>query len=118
MFNTASGLAPTRVTNSRMFQRETVIRRVLMNKFLTVAIATVFLAAYGFAQNATGTIDGSVLDASNSGVPDATVTVENQATNVKLTTRTNAEGRFYQRYLPPGTYNVTTEKGGFQKYVQ
>jgi hypothetical protein len=35
-------------------------------------------------------------------VPCAVVTVENQATNVHWSLTTNAEGRFYQRYLQPG----------------
>ncbi len=70
------------------------------------------------AQNATGTLDGRVTDASNAAVPNANVTVENQATNVHWTQVTNAEGRFYQRYLQPGTYRVSVEKPGFQKYIQ
>src|ERR1700688_3663175 len=81
-------------------------------------IAAVFFASSAFAQNATGTLDGRVNDASGSAVPGATVTIENQATNVRQVTPTNTEGRFYQRYLLPGTYNETVEKAGFQKYVQ
>ena len=89
-----------------------------MKRSLALVLAVLVLATYGFAQNATGTIDGRVLDASGAAVPGATVTIENTATNVKLTTPTNNEGRFYQRYLLPGTYNVTVEKGGFSKYIQ
>ncbi len=70
------------------------------------------------AQNATGTLDGRVTDASNAAVPGASVTVESQATNVHWTMTTNSEGRFYQRYLQPGLYRVTVEKPGFQKYLQ
>jgi len=71
-----------------------------------------------WAQNATGTLDGRVLDASGAAVPNANVTIENQATNVRYTIPTNADGRFYEKYLLPGTYRVTVEKAGFQKYVQ
>ncbi len=78
-----------------------------MNRCLAVIAAALALASYGFAQNATGTIDGRVTDASGASVPGAAVTVENTATNVKLASPTNSEGRFYQRYLLPGTYNVT-----------
>jgi Carboxypeptidase regulatory-like domain/TonB dependent receptor len=89
-----------------------------MNRWLALVIAPFVLAAYGFAQNATGTIEGLVSDASGSAVVGATVTVENIATNVKLTTPTNAAGRFYVRYLAPGTYSVTVEQIGFEKYIQ
>jgi hypothetical protein len=70
------------------------------------------------AQNATGTLDGRVVDSSNAVVPGATITIENQATNVHWSMTTNNEGRFYQRYLPPGLYRVTAEKAAFQKYLQ
>jgi hypothetical protein len=89
-----------------------------MKRCLALVSAVLVLATYGFAQNATGTIDGKVVDASGAAIPAATVTIENTATNVKLTTPSNGEGRFYQRYLLPGTYNVTVEKSGFDKYVQ
>jgi Carboxypeptidase regulatory-like domain len=90
----------------------------MMNRCLALVIATCALATYGLAQNATGTIDGRVSDSSGSAVPGAVVTIENIATNVKLTNPTNSEGRFYQRYLPPGNYNVTVEKTGFERYIQ
>ena len=89
-----------------------------MKKCIALITAALGLAAFAFGQNATGTIDGRVTDATGAAVPGATVTVENTATNVKLTTPTNSEGRFYQRYLPPGVYNVSIEKVGFDRYVQ
>ncbi len=89
-----------------------------MNRSLALVIASFALAANLYAQNATGTIDGRVSDSSGSAIPGATVTVENTATNVKLTNTTNSDGRFVQRYLQPGTYAVSAEKIGFDRYVQ
>ncbi len=89
-----------------------------MKRCLALVLAVIVLATYGFAQNATGTIDGKVADASGAAVPGASVTIENTATNVKLTAPTNGEGRFYQRYLLPGIYTVTVEKTGFDRFVQ
>ena len=86
--------------------------------FCRLVFAALSLATYAMAQNATGTLTGHVTDASNASVPGVTVTVENKATNVRFTTVTNNEGRFYQRYLQPGTYTVTVEKPGFQRFVQ
>ena len=88
-----------------------------MKKIMAIAIAMFAMAGSGLAQNAAGTLTGVVQDASGSSVPGATVTVENTATNVKQKTPTNGEGRFYQRYVQPGTYSVTVEKAGFQKSV-
>jgi len=89
-----------------------------MNRILPVVIAVLGLAGWAHAQNATGTIDGRVTDASGAAVPGANVTVTNAATNVHWPLVTNGEGRFYQRYLQPGSYNVAVEKTGFQKFVQ
>ncbi len=81
-------------------------------------LAALTFTMCAFAQNATGTLDGRVLDASGAAIPGAGVTVESQATNVRWNIPTNAEGRFYQRYLAPGAYNITVEKAGFQKFIQ
>src|SRR5258708_24999142 len=89
-----------------------------MNRLLTLTAASLVLAASAFAQNAAGTLDGRVNAAPGSAIPGAAVTIENQATNVRLSQQTNSEGRFYQRYLLPGAYQLTVEKTGLQKYVQ
>ncbi len=89
-----------------------------MFRFLIVSLAVIAFSSSAFAQSAAGTLDGHVTDASGAAVPNARVIIENQATNVKLTTVTSGDGRFYERYLLPGTYNVTVEKTGFQKYIQ
>jgi Carboxypeptidase regulatory-like domain/TonB dependent receptor len=89
-----------------------------MFKLSSVGFAVLALSGFAFGQNATGTLDGRVIDSTGAAVPGAHITVENQATNVKLTTTTTNEGRFYQRYLPPATYNVTVEKQGFQRYIE
>ena len=89
-----------------------------MYRSLQAVIASIILTGWAIAQNATGTLDGRITDSSGASVPGAVVTVENQATNVHSSMQTNAEGRFYQRYLQPGLYRVSVEKPGFKKYIQ
>ncbi|HEY3838405.1 MAG TPA: TonB-dependent receptor, partial [Bryobacteraceae bacterium] len=89
-----------------------------MNRALMLAFGILALTCAAFAQNAAGTLDGRVIDASGAAIVGAKVTIENQATNVKLHVPTNSDGRFYQRYLLPGTYTVEVEHPGFQRYVQ
>ena len=79
---------------------------------------TVLLLLTGrlFAQaGATGTILGSVTDASGAIVPNAKVTVTNTATNVAFRTTTSSSGDYYAPSLNPGLYKVTVESAGFQK---
>jgi len=62
-----------------------------------------------------GTITGLVTDQSNAVVPDATVTVKDTATKEVRTINTNSAGRYVFVNLPPGTYDITVTKTGFEK---
>ena len=90
----------------------------MKNQILTAAGMCILLAASGLGQSASGTLDCRVIDPTGAAVPNAKITVENLATNVKLRNSTTSDGRFYQRYLLPGTYSVTVEASGFQKYIE
>ncbi|HVB36980.1 MAG TPA: carboxypeptidase regulatory-like domain-containing protein, partial [Vicinamibacterales bacterium] len=68
-----------------------------------------------WAQTTTGSIQGTVADATGAALPGATVTVRNIGTNAVRTTVTNASGNYDMSLLPPGQYSVTAELQGFQK---
>lgn len=89
-----------------------------MHQSIRVVIAALGLAGLALAQNATGTLAGLVTDASGTVVPSAAIVIESEATNIRWSMQTNVDGRFYQRYLQPGSYRIAVEKPGFQKYVQ
>ncbi len=80
-----------------------------------VALIFCFCAA---GQNANGILDGRIVDSSGASIPGARVMVENQNTGVKKEFTSNSEGRFYEGQVLIGTYRVTVEKTGFQKFVQ
>jgi carboxypeptidase family protein len=80
---------------------------------LVLALFTL-AAAPVFAQLQSGRIVGTVLDPQKAGIPGATVTVTNLATNLSRTATTDAEGNYVVTPLDPGTYNVTAEVPGFQ----
>src|SRR4051812_13039839 len=88
-----------------------------MYRFLILTVTAVLCAFTATAQTATGVLQGVVTDASGAAIPDAKVTVENQRTNVKLTTVTNNDGRYVSPFLAPSEYRLTIEKTGFQKNV-
>ncbi len=66
----------------------------------------------------TATITGSVTDASNSSVPDATIEVVDQSTGEKSTTASNAEGAFGIPGLPAAAFKLVITKAGFETYSQ
>jgi hypothetical protein len=74
------------------------------------------IGAIALAQTISGTLTGTVSDASGSVIPDATVVVKNEATGDVRKTVTNASGYFTVAAIPAGSYNVSLEKTGFQKY--
>jgi hypothetical protein len=78
---------------------------------MTLGVAT------ASAQTFRGSILGTVTDTSGASVSGATVTVHNVDTGIDRTTETTTDGGYLVPELPIGMYNVTIEKGGFQKAV-
>src|ERR1041384_8839834 len=64
-------------------------------------------------QALTGTITGTVTDASQAAVPQAQVTVRNSATGLERTTSSGELGIYTITLLPVGEYEVTAKKQGF-----
>ncbi len=76
------------------------------------------LSGVAVAQTPTGTIAGSTTDSTGAVVAGATITVTNNATNETHTLTTDAEGRFLQPFVAPGSYTVTVEAKGFRSERQ
>jgi hypothetical protein len=70
----------------------------------------------GYAQDARGTIAGTVRDSSKGVLPGATVTITHVAMGTTATALTNENGLFEAPYLIPGEYAITAELAGFKKY--
>ncbi len=66
-----------------------------------------------WGQVTTGTIAGTVTDASGAVVPGAAVTATNASTGVASSTTTNSSGRYDFLSLPAGTYNLSAIHAGF-----
>src|SRR5579859_5911670 len=84
---------------------------------LFLGFALISLSAL-FAQVDTGTITGTITDASGAAVPNVKVTIIQAGTNFESRAVTNAEGLFRVQSLQPGSYNVTLEAAGFKRYIQ
>lgn len=77
-------------------------------------VCGLLLSALSLAQEYRGTILGVVTDPSGAAVPQAEVTITNQATGVAVKLATNAEGNYVVPFLLPGGYGVRVEKAGFK----
>ena len=87
---------------------------VIVSVFLVVVLLMQPVAS---AQSQFATLSGSVRDGSGAVVRGAKVTINNSASGEPRITETNADGFFAVPSLPVGTYNVTVELTGFQKWV-
>ena len=76
--------------------------------------AVLLLCRVGAAQSVTGTIAGTVTDASGGVLVGATVTLVNEKTGEKRNLNTNEDGRFNFAAVQPGVYTVRVEQQGFQ----
>ena len=61
-----------------------------------------------------GDVSGRVTDPSGAGVPSATVTLTNTATNAIRTSETSGEGLYTFTAVPPGIYDLKVEHPGFK----
>ena len=81
---------------------------------LVLLVSSLFFATPAFAQRSTGSIRGTVRDATQSVLPGATVTVLNEETGLSRTVVTNAAGVYSVPVLPVGRYKVSAELQGFK----
>jgi hypothetical protein len=86
---------------------------------IVFCIASLTFAARGNAQLAgTGSIQGSVVDATGAIIQNANVTATNSATQVKHTAVTGGSGLFSFPNLDIGTYTIEVTVQGFEHYSQ
>ena len=81
------------------------------------ALLTLF-AVCGWSQDYRGRIQGLVNDQSNAAVAGCTVTLSNVNTGIHVVRQTSGTGLYLFDLVDPGTYTVTVEATGFQKFIQ
>ena len=85
-----------------------------------IVASLVFLLASGvagFGQVTTGSILGTVHDASGAVLPNATVTITDTGKGTSSVKQTDANGEYLVPFLIPGIYNVSVESTGFKRSV-
>ena len=87
--------------------------RIIRCLLFFAVLLTAFYPVVTHTQNVTGAIQGTVLDASGSAVPNAEITVTNTNTGVARTTTATADGLFSVPSLQPGVYTVEGKAQGF-----
>jgi hypothetical protein len=82
------------------------------------ALTFLLLSSLALAQRDLGTLTGTVSDPTGAAVPNAKVTITEDATGVVYDVVTGANGEYTRPLLKPGTYTLTVEAAGFRKAEQ
>jgi hypothetical protein len=88
-----------------------------MKRVLCLSILLLCILPAAFAQTIDGNITGKVLDRSGAVVPNATIEIQNNATGIKSTATSGAEGNYRFNNVPVGTYTLTAQASGFSTLV-
>src|ERR1041385_7233693 len=76
-------------------------------------VLAVLLIPFLIAHAAGGRIEGKITDPKGAAIPNATITVTNQATKQEFTATTDSQGRYRVEGLPAGIYTVRVAGKGF-----
>ena len=93
-------------------------RRHILSALAGVLVVLLMVISPAFAQGPTGTILGTVKDASGGVVPEAKVTVQSTETGASRTDTSGQDGEFRFSGVPIGHYNLRIERDGFKTVTQ
>src|SRR5580693_513395 len=100
-----------------LVEKKTRSSRSLM-AILEFALAMALAAVPGFTQTDTGSIVGTVRDASGVVIAGANVEITNTGTAVNRASTTNGDGEYQALQLIPGNYTVKASQSGFATGVR
>ena len=95
--------------------KKLISRRIRIAGYCILLLVVAANAANG--QTIFGRISGTVTDPNKAVLPNAQVTVTNEATNFARTVNTDENGYYVVTNLPAGTYTVAVQLAGFKKAV-
>ena len=91
---------------------------IQISKRCLMVLLSLLCAATIYAQNATGSIHGTISDEHGAVVSNARVTVTSKATGNARTATTNSYGAYTFENLMPGEFDVKVEAQGFKSAIQ
>src|SRR5262245_16029767 len=112
------GFEPVSFDASKEVEEAEMIRVQSYRRVLATAVLVLATIGSLSAQEFRATVRGQVVDSSKGALRSATVTLTNTATNETATAVTNGEGNYSVPFLRPGSYTMTVELSGFQKYTR
>src|SRR5437762_1119443 len=90
----------------------------MTRRFISLLMLAALLTssmAVSYAQTATATIVGTVLDSQGGVVANATIVARNVDTGLERTTKSTSEGLYRFGNMAPGVYDVRVDAQGFSR---
>lgn len=81
-------------------------------RWIPASLVLLFVSMSLSAQTVTGTMNGTVADASGAALPGVTITIRNAETGLERVVVTDTSGFFNAPFLPIGRYNVQAQLAG------
>jgi hypothetical protein len=94
------------------------MKRVVRTSVFLVALLSLLPFSSAFGQAIYGGIYGTVTDATGAAVPNATITVTDEAKGTSVNVQSNGTGDFTVDHLIPDVYDVTVAAAGFENFEQ
>jgi hypothetical protein len=113
-----SAAATRPLATVRRLRFEPPRRLALGGLLLTLVAYAALLPPGAAAQGITGSITGTITDATGAVIPGATVTVRETSTNATHSVTTSDVGSYTVPQLPPGHYTVNVSKESFTSFKQ
>src|SRR5215468_12008717 len=90
----------------------------MLSKLFATASLLLSLSISVFGQGAEAVLTGTVTDPNGEAIPAVKVIAHNAATGVATNAVSNSAGIYLFPALPPGEYQLTVERTGFQKLIR
>jgi hypothetical protein len=94
------------------------MKRLLALASFGLFFATVSRPLFGQSLGNTGTVAGTVVDASGAALPRAAITLHNPLTNYTQSAVSGPDGTFRLTNIPPNPYHMEVTASGFAPFVQ
>ncbi|MBV9765126.1 MAG: carboxypeptidase regulatory-like domain-containing protein [Acidobacteriaceae bacterium] len=91
--------------------------RLTLWQMCVVCLAVPAALLLGQEVTGNGSVTGRITDPTGATVPDATVTLVDESTNIPITVQSNSSGLYIFNDVAPGKYDLTVTKAGFRKSV-
>ena len=94
------------------------MKRLAQTSVFLVALSFLLPLSLGYGQAIYGGIYGTVTDQTGAAIPNATITVADEAKGTSVNVQSNGTGDFTVDHLIPDVYDVTVSASGFENFAQ